>query len=180
MIEKKDPEFIEVSISNSYSKNIIPIQDNLNIDLNQLLLYPNITKKQKDFIKKMNKSFFYEFGKLKNKNILLKAKLKDLLKEKQRLNQIIIEKEHKRNREKSKIKGINNDNNNSIDNNNKNENILQNYRKRKRIRRKKSEIVYAYFCNFPNCNKSYPTKGSLNMHIKLKHQKNLDRNENIK
>ena len=43
-------------------------------------------------------------------------------------------------------------------------------RKRKRQRRKKSEVVCLYNCSFVNCNKSYPSKGSLNMHIKLKHK----------
>ena len=49
--------------------------------------------------------------------------------------------------------------------------IIEPYRKIKRKRRKKCEIKNIYKCSFHNCKKSYPTKGSLNMHIKLKHQK---------
>ena len=73
--------------------------------------------------------------------------------------------------------GINEDmkkeENNDMDVILKNQDRLTYYRKKKRIRRKKNEIIYAYNCNFPNCNKSYPTKGSLNMHIKLKHKNDL-------
>ena len=50
------------------------------------------------------------------------------------------------------------------------ENRMNYYRKRKRKRRKKNEFICNYKCPFLNCNKSYPSKGSLNMHIKLKHQ----------
>ena len=173
MIPKKDPELIEVSISMSFPKDIIPIQDKLDINLNQQFTSSNITKKEKDFIIKTNKSFFYEFGKLYTKNLLLKARLNELLNEKKKLNQIILKKENK-------IKKKNNEKENEKinDNNNKNDNIMQYYKKRKRIRRKKNEIINSYFCEFPNCNKSYPTKGSLNMHIKLKHQQDISYNFN--
>ncbi len=171
MIPKKDPELIEVSIPMSFPKNIIPIQDKPNINLNQQFISSNITKKQKDFIIKTNKSFFYEFGKLYAKNILLKAKLNELLNEKKKLNQIILKKEDQINKENNDKKNDNNSNN--TNNNNNTKNVVQYYKKRKRIRRKKNEIVYSYYCEFPNCNKSYPKKGSLNMHIKLKHNQDI-------
>ena len=50
------------------------------------------------------------------------------------------------------------------------ENRINIFRKRKRKRRKKSEVISKYKCPFLNCSKSYPSVGSLNMHIKLKHQ----------
>ena len=65
-------------------------------------------------------------------------------------------------------------NGNSENNNNRNNNKSINielYKKKKRKRRKKSEIKSVYSCSFRHCNKKYPTKSSLNMHIKLKHQK---------
>ena len=49
-------------------------------------------------------------------------------------------------------------------------NNIEPYRKKKRKRRKKTEIQNIYNCPFHKCKKSYPSKGSLNMHIKLKHQ----------
>ena len=172
MITKKDPELIQVSIPISFPKNINPIQDKQNINLNQQIQSSNITKKQKDFIIKTNKSFFHEFRKLYIKNLLLKSKLNELLKEKKHLNQIIIKQEKQRTKNK-KSKTGNNEENKDMDVNNNNQNRLTYYRKRKRIRRKKNEIVYAYNCIYSNCKKSYPTKGSLNMHIKLKHKNDL-------
>ena len=110
MIPKNDPELIEVSIPMSFPKNIIPIQDKPNINLNQQFISSNITKKQKDFIIKTNKSFFYEFGKLYAKNILLKAKLNELLNEKKKLNQIILKKEGQINKENNEKKNDNKQN----------------------------------------------------------------------
>ena len=48
-------------------------------------------------------------------------------------------------------------------------NIETPYTKRKRKRRKQKDIIKNFSCYFSNCNKSYPTKSSLNIHIKLKH-----------
>lgn len=50
---------------------------------------------------------------------------------------------------------------------------------RKRIRRKKIEINNKYECTFPGCNKGYLSKCSLNMHIKLKHQINIQNDVNL-
>ncbi len=43
------------------------------------------------------------------------------------------------------------------------------YINRKRKRRKKSQIVCKYICNYKGCNKKYATEGALNQHKKLKH-----------
>ena len=178
MIKKEDPELIEVSSPTSFSKYIIPIQDKTTIDLKGQIMSSIITKKQKDFIIRTNKSFYHEFGKLYTKNILLKTKLSELLNEKKRLNQTLIKNEYEMKRQINE-NNVKNDSNYEINN----KNILKYYRKRKRIRRKKNEIIYTYSCNYPECNKSYPSKGSLNMHIKLKHQHNINynfSNENMK
>ena len=42
MIEKKDPELIDVSLPMSFSNDIIPIQDKLNIDLDQKIIFSKI------------------------------------------------------------------------------------------------------------------------------------------
>lgn len=171
MITKKEPELIDDSILISITKNLIPFQDKANKDINKFNTLNDIIKIEKSYILKKNKSFFCEFQKLYKKNILLKNKLNELLNEKKNLNHLIIKLEQKINSSKNKNNenNINNVNNN-IQNSNKSLNIIESYRKKKRNRRKKSEINSIYNCSFNNCNKSYPTKGSLNMHIKLKHQ----------
>ena len=78
MIKNKDLELIELSLPMSFSKDIIPIQDKLNIDIKQQIISSIISKNENDFIIKTNKSFYHEFGKLYSKNILLKAKLNEL------------------------------------------------------------------------------------------------------
>lgn len=56
------------------------------------------------------------------------------------------------------------------ENNNIFKKIIDNYYiSRKRKRRKKTELNNIHICTYPSCEKSYPTKGSLKMHIKLKH-----------
>ena len=176
MIPKKDPELIEFSIPMSFPQKLTPFQDKLSNNFNQQSISINITKQQKDFIIKTNKSTFYEFRKLYTKNVILKNKLKKLLNEKQKLSKIISKKENQIKNKNNEKKNVNNNDNN----NNKIDNNLKYYKKRKRIRRKKNEIMYIYYCQFPNCNKSYPTKGSLNMHIKLKHNQLMIYNLNIK
>jgi len=42
--------------------------------------------------------------------------------------------------------------------------------KRKRIRRKSSEIDRAYKCRYPGCSKSYGTEGALKYHMTTKHK----------
>ena len=169
MLKEKNLDYFGNSFQMYFQNNMISNQDNINLQLNQQVELFKITKKEKDFITRNNKSFYKEFKNILLKNIELKDKLNELIAEKKRLYDIIIKMEHK-------IK-----NSNSLDNKevkSKSQNIKNNitniiipYNKRKRIRRKKAEITYIYNCNFPNCDKSYPSKSSLNMHIKLKHQK---------
>ena len=160
-------EAIEASLPKIFSNSMIPIQDKLKEEYNLQIFSPNITNKQKELIIETNKSFFNEFSKLYYKNIFLKNKLANALDEKKKLNQIIMKQEQeisKNNKKKKEKKNKEDDDNIMI------ENRMNYYRKRKRKRRKKSEVICNYKCPFLKCNKSYPSKGSLNMHIKLKHQ----------
>ena len=160
-------EALEASLPKIFSNSLIPIQDKPNEEYNLQNISSNITNKQKELIIEINKSFFKEFSKLYYKNIFLKNKLAKALYEKKKLSQIImkheqeISKNNKINGEKKKEES---------DENIIKENRTNYYRKRKRKRRKKSEFICNYKCPFLNCNKGYPSKGSLNMHIKLKHQ----------
>ena len=97
------------------------------------------------------------------KNKELKNKLDELTTEKKRLKNNII------NLDKKLKKNIYLNNNEKNKNNKEKSSNFSPYRKR--IRRKKVEINDNYECTFPNCNKKYLTKCSLNMHIKLKHKK---------
>jgi len=164
MIEKKELELIDDSSFNSFANNYFLVQDKLNAEIDKQ--NNNMTKAQKDYILKKNEIFFAEYKNLYSENIILKNKLKEILNEKKRLNQLIIKLEQQMDLSKKK-------NNEKNDNFRTNENmkIIEPYRKIKRKRRRKCEIKNIYKCSFYNCNKSYPTKGSLNMHIKLKHQK---------
>ena len=168
MIEKTEPELMDDSFFISFKNNIIPIQDITNIDMDPQKISNNIDKKNKEFIYQKNKYFFAEFENLYINNILLKNKLNEVLTEKKILNQLITKLENKIKISK-KVNNTNNENN-IIKNNNKSLNI-ELYKKKKRKRRKKSEIKNIFSCTFNNCSKRYPTKSSLNMHIKLKHQK---------
>ena len=128
-----------------------------------------INPEQKEFIVNTNYSFFNEFVKLYTKNMFLKSQLNEILKVKKKLSQIIIklEQEKKKKNKEGKEIEIN-------DNMNINYEHMIFYRKTKKIRRKKKDIIYIYNCYFPNCNKSYPRKNSLNLHIKLKHIKDVN------
>ena len=167
MFAKKFPELFTTSLQMTFPHSITPIQDVLNEEYNLNLIYPNISKKESELIIQTNKTFFKEFSKLYNENILLKNKLAKALEEKKKLNQYI-------NKQEQEIIKTNKINGEIIveENNGKiiAEKKMDLYRKRKRQRRKKSEVVCLYNCSFLNCNKSYPSKGSLNMHIKLKHK----------
>ena len=149
-------------------KNMISFQDIPLLIQNQILINSLITKKEKEFINTKNKQFFNEFKIKYMKNIELSNKLNELITEKKKLKDIII----KLDKKAKKQKKTNNSKINKDFLNNKK--IITPYRKRKR--RKKIEITNKYFCSFPNCEKGYPSKCSLNMHIKLKHNAN---NENI-
>ena len=166
MIEKKELELIDDSSFNSFANNYFLVQDKLNAEIDYQNTFNNKTKVQKDYILQKNKIFFAEYKNLYSENIILKNKLNEILNEKKRLNQLIIKLEQQMDLSKKK----NNEKNNNFSNN-ENMKIIEPYRKIKRKRRRKCEIKNIYKCSFYNCNKSYPTKGSLNMHIKLKHQK---------
>ena len=169
MLKEKNLEQVKDSLPQNIQNNIIYNQDNTNQDSNLKTPFFYITKKERDFIAQNNKLFFNEFKIVYNKNIELKNKLNILNAEKKKLYDVIIKMEQK-------IKNSININNNEINNSdlkiNNNMDSITPYKKKKRIRRKKNEINYRYSCSFPNCDKSYPTKCSLNMHIKLKHRKN--------
>ena len=167
MIQKIEPELIDDSFFLSLNNNFILIQDKSNKDIEKQIISNNIVKKQIEYIKNKNKYFFFKFEKLYTSNIILKSKLNDVQSEKKKLNQIIFKLEQKL----KNSKPINNEKGeNGFIMNNNNVNIIEPYRKKKRKRRKKKDIQNIYNCPFNNCNKSYPSKGSLNMHIKLKHQ----------
>ena len=168
MIEKIEPELVDDSFFISHKKNLIPIQDITNIDIDPQKITNNIYEKNKEYLYHKNKYFFREFENLYINNILLKNKLNEVLNEKKMLNQLITKLENQIKISK-KVNNLNNENN-IIKNNNKSLNI-ELYKKKKRKRRKKSEIKNIFSCPFHNCNKRYPSKSSLNMHIKLKHQK---------
>ena len=164
MFTKNYSEAFEAFLKKNFSPNKIPIQDKIKEQYNLQSISQNIINKQKKLIDETNKSFFNEFSKLYYQNILLKNRLLKVLDEKKKLNQIIIkyEQEISKSQKEKKIEETNNKDNN--------ENRINIFRKRKRKRRKKSEVISKYKCPFLNCNKSYPSVGSLNMHIKLKHQ----------
>ena len=167
MIKKNEPELIDDSFLYSFQNNVIPIQDKINIDKDNHIILNKIDQMNKEYITKKNKIFFRHLEKLYIKNIILKNKLNEVMNEKKMLNQLIIKLENKMN----KIKDSKKENDvNNITNDNNSVNI-ELYKKKKRKRRKKSEIKNIYSCSFNNCNKKYPSKSSLNMHIKLKHQK---------
>jgi len=166
MIEEKELELIDDSNIISFKNKHFFVQDKLNRETDNQNAFDNMTKVQKAFLLKKNELFFEEYKNIYSKNIILKNKLNEILNEKKRLNQLIMKLEQQMNLSKNK-NNIKNDNSN----NDGSMSMIEPYRKIKRKRRKKSEIKNIYKCSFYNCKKSYPTKGSLNMHIKLKHQK---------
>ena len=147
-----------------FFNNTISFQDTPFVLFNQCFAKNIITKKQKDFIIQNNKEFYMKFKEIYKQNQELKSKLSQLIEEKKKLKNIIINLDKKL--KKSNL--LNNKKNNKINK----ENICKISPYKKRHRRKKSEINNNYECSFPNCNKKYLTKCSLNMHIRLKHQIN--------
>ena len=167
MIKEKNLELFECSPLKQFQNNNNSIQDKEKSSSNSQFKPIKITKKEKDFIIRSNKGFYKEFKKAYMKNIELKNKLNEIITEKNRLKQTINKLEQK----KSYSNYLNNIN--DITNSNiyiNSFNSITNYIKNKRKRRKKKEIINKYNCTFPNCDKIYSSKGSLNMHIRLKHQ----------
>ena len=165
MIEKIEPELIDDSFIYSLQNNVIPVQDKIIIDKGNNIILNKKDQKNKEYIAKKNKIYFRHLEKLYIKNIILKNKLNEIMNEKKMLNKLIIKLENKMKDSKKENDGRNNiiSDNNSVN--------IELYKKKKRKRRKKSEIKNIYSCSFNNCSKKYPSKSSLNMHIKLKHQK---------
>ena len=168
MIEEKYPEAIKASLQIQFQSNLNHFQDNIYSSINHQIKPNYITPKQEEFIIKNNIFFYKEYKQLYKKNIELKNKLTEIIKEKKSLNDKI-NKFLQQNKQFSKL------NNKELFNNSNNENLyinsINSYIKTKRKRKKKTEIINKYNCSYPNCDKSYPSKSSLNMHIKLKHQK---------
>ena len=167
MIKEKNLELIECSQLKQFQNNNNSFQDNEKSSSNLQFKPIKITKKQKDFIIRNNKDFYKEFKKEYMKNIELKNKLNEIITEKNRLKQIINKLGQK------KIYSNYHNNINDITNSyiyTNSFNSITDYIKNKRKRRKKNEIINKYNCTFPNCDKIYSSKGSLNMHIRLKHQ----------
>ena len=162
-------ELFECSSPKYLIDEIESFQDKLKPDSNHKFESIIITKKQKNFIIENNKRFHKEFQKAYIENIELKKKFNEINSEKLRLKEKIIRLEKKM---KLLDKVSKNEiNNNGVYVNNKYKNIVSYSDKRKRIRRKKTEIVNKYNCTYPDCVKSYPSNSSLNKHIKLKKKK---------
>ena len=171
MIPGKSLENLEGLLPLGLFNNNISLQDNNLLLSNQYLPTNIITKTQKDFIIENNKEFYNKFKNAYLQNKDLKDKLNKLLEEKKGLKKNIINLD-------KKFKKINLSNNNE----NINTSFTQKAKSalyRKRIRRKKIEINNKYECTFPGCNKGYLSKCSLNMHIKLKHQINIQNDVNL-
>ena len=143
-ISNKNNQNTSISSNNYYSEEIV-IPD-------------NISNKEKEEIISKNKLYFLEYTKLLNDNNLLKLKLQELILKKTKYKKYLNKYESKENNNGNTI--LKNDLNNIYINN-------------KKIRRKKSQIIYRYKCNFKNCNKKYSTEGCLNQHIKLKHNNKI-------
>ena len=132
---------------------------------NELTIPENLSDKEIDSLKEKNKLFFFECSKMAEKNNLLKFKLQELILKKNEFHKYL---NKLGNKEKNpNVNSLENYKNNiSRDFINYQSNM---YINRKRKRRKKSQIVYKYKCNFKDCNKKYATEGALNQHIKFKH-----------
>ncbi len=167
MKKEKNLELIEFSPLKQFQNDNNSILDNEKSNSNSQFKPIKITKKQKDFIIRNNKDFYKQFKKEYMNNIELKNKLDEIITEKNRLKQIINKLGQKKNYS-NYLNNINDITNSYIYTNSFNS--ITDYIKNKRKRRKKKEIIKKYNCTFPNCDKIYSSKGSLNMHIKLKHQ----------
>jgi len=161
MFEGKNLVNIGTPFSSGILNDIIAFQDITFFLINKYLETNIIRKKQKELILENNKDFYDKYKIEYKENIDLKEKLIELTNEKKRLKNKIINLE-------KKLK--NNDVSDKKENKTIKEGMLKISPYRKRYRRKKSEIINRYECSFPNCQKKYLTKCSLNMHIKIKHQ----------
>ncbi len=165
MIAGKNLENLGGLLPLGFFNDVISFRDTTLLLLNQCLVNNIINKQQKDFVIQNNKEFYDKYKTIYKQNIALKSKLCELTAEKKKLKNIIINLD-------KKLKKINL----SDENENGNISVIEKVKTspyRKRIRRKKIEIINKYECTFPGCNRGYLSKCSLNMHIKLKHQINI-------
>ncbi len=128
------------------------IKEEFNFDLNTLM--------------EQNYKYYLEYLNLLETNESLKIRLQNLIEEKNKLK-----------KEMNKIEKQNNNKiiiNNNLNNTNKNNSNKNLYLKRKRFRRTKDKIILDFICE--KCNKKYATESSLNYHYKLKHKKNVKKN----
>ena len=158
MIPGKSLDNFSELLSLGLFNNLISFQDTPILIPNPFLLSNIIIKKQKEFIISNNQVFYEKYKDLYMQNVELKNKLEELITEKKRLKNNIIKKQ-----------------NNKISTFKKN--IIEPYRKR--IRRKRIEINTRYECTFTGCNKRYLSKCALNMHIKIKHSLNGQKNSDL-
>ena len=165
-LNKKNKMFFN-ELEKLYTTNIL-LKNKLNEVLNEKKRLNQLIIKLEQQIK-LSKKINSE----NNKNNLLENGDK-----KDKMSKIELYRKKKRKRRKkneiknSKNLNCGNNKNNMMENDEKKDKLsnIELYRKKKRKRRKKNEIKNIYNCTFSNCGKSYPSKGSLNMHIKLKHQ----------
>jgi len=154
-------------ISLKINKNYLESFNNFFPD--EINIPDKLTDNEIEALKEKNKWFFYEYTKLVEKNNLLKFKLQELIAKKNEFHKYLNKLEHK-----EKNKNVNNEENVNENNNSLGHNLINFqssniYINRKRKRRKKSQIVCKYKCNYKDCNKKYATEGALNQHIKFKH-----------
>ena len=103
-----------------------------------------------------NLYFFTKFVEVYEKNRSLKEKLMILHKERNELKHLI-ERLDRKNKSKSNAMSMVDD----------------------LYIRGKKEIIRVYVCKYPQCMKKYGTEGSLNQHIKIKHNGQYYSNEKI-
>ena len=151
--------------------NINLFEANDNYFPENISLPDSLSEKEIEALKERNKKFFNDYLKISEENSLLKFKLHDLTNKKNEMHKYLIQLEHKR--EKNIIENENNLNYINYSNNMINKELLNfqsnMYINRKRIRRKKNQIICNYKCE--SCNKKYATEGALNQHVKIKHKK---------
>ena len=131
------------------------IKEEFNFDLNTLM--------------EQNYKYYLEYLNLLETNESLKIRLQNLIEEKNKLKKEMNKIEKQNNNKININNNLTNTNNNNINYNNNNL-----YLKRKRFRRTKDKIILDFICE--KCNKKYATESSLNYHYKLKHKKNIKKN----
>ena len=149
------------------NSNKFPLEFNSNSYSKNLKNSGNLSEKEIEALKLKNNWFFFEYLKLLEKNKFLKIQLQELIVKKKEIHKYINNlNNYIKTNDVSKQESIKS---NNIFNNNLTNFPNQIFINRKRKRRKKTEIVYKYNCNFKNCKKKYATAGALTQHMKFKH-----------